>query len=525
MMDWSPEHIADFGPQPHRAHSDIRNVDVLWPVYAWRVLFSKKEIERLDPFRILFLRMTQAGIGEVAEIARLSELDPELVDYIAASLQGQELVDRQFQLTQAGKAALDQDAAERGNLELGWVIQDALSGEFFPIFVLDLPTVECEVTEKMGALLEIGTKGKPRRIKPFVLYHGDLEPEPAPPTPSLISRAIERHRRAIRRHKSAKRNVGIELTVAPRDIRPTKDAPWKGHLRTLVYMTPEYDDAPWFVADPFGFGGSEFLRQALGKRQKEGHVSACELLRRLMGNNQEWREAAMNMAKQYSFDADLRLAQVMPLLGMRGEETVRETLKRAYTEFVRLEDQKTSHESNTLSTGDVTAVYVALRQAVEDGLELLRQACPIGEAWRHLAVIPTSKKHERKDRTNKERKEIIKAHACVLGFSGDAIPNAMFSTKFGKVEQLAKEGSSANIRPLLAALCLSAPDYPKHPLRAIAAENPRWLAQIDDLASQAGDVIHSAQKTIAITRVEELLVASCNAILTLLKSIDTYRKG
>ncbi len=522
-MEWSSDRVLDFEPRTHQPIGGVPRVDLLWPVRAWRVLFSKRDRQPLDPFQLLVLRMAQAGEVRFEEIARLAALDPMLVAYTGASLQERGLLDFTGVITEEGSTALEEDAAVREQVELGWVFEEAFTGEYFPIFALELSTAECEVGDDKKPIVVIGTKGKPRRLKPFVLSGNDSPP--TPPEPRLIEKAIERHERMLTRHNRAGRMVGLKLELPPRAVRLADSEPFEGHLRTILYMTPDDDIAPWFVADPFGFGGSEFLRRILDDRQNRGDLSALALLRRLSPRDSNLAEHGMAETQLYEHEASDRIGQRLPLVGMRGEEAVRDALKRAFRESIRLDYSRTSRDKETVPAPEAASTLLSIRQGIEEGLELLRNECPLGDAWRHLAIMPTGKKGAPTDRTNSQRKETIRAHATQLGFAERAIPPAMLSAKFGKVLSLAQEGSSANIRPLLAALCLSAPDYPSHPLKLIANENPGWLAEIDELASMAGDAVHTSRKIYSLDTISAAIERCCDLLLSLLKSLAIYRKG
>ena len=80
--------------------------------------------------------------------------------------------------------------------------------------------------------------------------------------------------------------------------------------------------------------------------------------------------------------------------------------------------------------------------------------------------------------------------AAALGFE-TPLPFTLTSVKASDVFWMANRDQSGKLRPLLAALLLSARDYPAHPLRAAAAQEPRLLQQLDEALGWCGEAAHA----------------------------------
>jgi hypothetical protein len=522
-MDWSPEAVADFGPKPH---TRVRQGDpgtksqehVLWPVWGWRVLATRREARPLDPFQVLVLRLAQAGVTDLDEMARLGGVGNQLLAGVALGLIARGLLDSYQRVTAKGLEALQADVDERHQVSLGWVFQDGLSGAEFSIFAEELPLVPCDRGDSGWPQLERDG----RSVRPFVLGH--RADAPAPPTPQRIEQAIARHERLVRRLTRAKQAIAVPMELPPSSLRLADATPWRGHLTTLLCLSDaEDEDFPWYVADPFGFGPSDFLRQSL--LEATSVKSVAELLRRLQPESEEAAQRAAAVSQELTAAAELWLCDQLTETGVPGEERVRKALLATARELLRLDHEKSSAGKTRLDEGDVGNALLKLRIAVEVGLSLMREAYPLGEAWRRVTRPTGKRKQTPEDLSNKERMEVIRSYAEAAGFASDAIPPALFGARFGKLQSVAADNSSANVRPLLAGLCLSAPDHERHPMRELAALDPRWLWEVDRIVDQAGGVIHAGRKRFEYEQIEALVERGCKVLHGLLQALQACSKG
>ena len=113
-----------------------RRENLLWPVYAWKVLYPDEFQRRgINLFQETLLGLIRAGMRDTDQLAEAMALDPELVRFIiAVQLQPNGWLDGKFRLTPDGERLLDEAEDRRLNLKVGYAFQDAVSGNWLPRF-------------------------------------------------------------------------------------------------------------------------------------------------------------------------------------------------------------------------------------------------------------------------------------------------------------------------------------------------------------------------------------------------------
>lgn len=488
--EWDRDRVLDYEPQTHRRGLEWQQrFELLWPVHAWRVTVPVGERSRLDPLQRAVLRLRQAGLVELAEIAGKIGVDPELIGYLAAELRDLSYIDELGRVTEDGRFALEDQFPRPTGLRPGWIFQDAVGGHWFPRFTTELRDIDVEADDRGWPVIRRGTRGEP------VLDSALVVPARQPsvrPTVTEVLDLLRRHRRDLRRLKRAGSGLTPLLAPAGGRVESIADAPETYHLRTFVYVprNAEVESQLWFVADPFGFGASPELGRSLeDTRQRQGPEGG--LRRRLDlvtgARLQQAREGWQVMNGLLHEEAERTVLERFPDTVPDAEE-VRRTLVDGYTALGRARQAANYTPPPRLPAAEIGSV---LRRAVELGLQALHRRRPPADAWRRL-FVQDGQAGEIKPDHKRTRIAILNESALAVGFG--ALPKAVRTPNPWKVQEAARHVDSSNLRPKLAAFLLEAVSEADHPIRRLAARAPDWIDRANDLATRTGDVIHGSSR-------------------------------
>jgi hypothetical protein len=502
-MDWSPDSVLDFGPRVHRR--GLRWTQrrlLLWPALAWRVVVPEEPERGLNPVQRAVLRLHQAGQRRYDEIGQSLALDRELVAFVAAELHDQELLDERGESTAKGHSTLEEAEPTLGEMQVGWVFQDASSERLMPRFVTELSVAQVEPDPEGRPRVTMGSKGRPFTERAFVLRPSREIAEVAP-SPAEILDAARRHRRHVRRAKRARLEPGIDAPGAVDRVSLIDPWPERVHLLTFAYVPEEPDEEePWFVAEPFGFGASPELRERLEQLRSRATGGLRVALDSITGQAREQhRRQWMEMNNLLRTEARTRVERVLPRGRLADDEPIRERLEKAWVDILRLEESEQAR--GRVRSTDVDAAYLHLRQAIEAGLVLLVTGHPPGDAWRKVDGL-----------AGPDVGNTIERCAAAVGFTAEHLPRPVRRAGVRVLRSVCVYESGGRVRPTLAALILAAADLQDHPLREIAREAPRWLLDCNLVASAAGGEVHGddvrrglpelqrdAERTAAVLRV------------------------
>jgi hypothetical protein len=141
---------------------------------------------------------------------------------------------------------------------------------------------------------------------------------------------------------------------------------------------------------------------------------------------------------------------------------------------------KRAEESDRRVRGtDLNSAYLRVRTAIEFSLTAAFERYPPGDAWEKVKGLP-----------GPAVGETIARHAEEIGFGGDLLPAPVRRATENHLRAVCMYKPSGRIRPSLAALILAATDVAEHPMRRLAQAHPRWLVEVDALASAAGAAVH-----------------------------------
>lgn len=505
-MDWSAENVLDFGPALHRRGLRwSKKSNVLWPVRAWRVVTPQLSERKLNILQRAVLRFHVAGFSSYEETGELLGVEPQLVAYVTEELKQMDLVDTREQVTINGERMLE-DNLSMGDTSVGWVFQDSFTGRFLPRFVKELKIANVEAGDDGRAWVLSGSKGSPRRDPAFVVRGGNTPV--IQPTPNEIIDASRRHERHGRRADRMDHDLVPTMTEKVHHVSLISEYPENYHLLTYIYVpeSPEYEDEPWYVADPFGFGASPSLKEAFEKQIDNAPEGLRDLLGRMTGEylahqRDSWRE----MQTLLRSDAHEKIKGLLPMEITDRDSSIREKLELAYVDLLSAEYQ---HQERGDAEVNIDAAYLRLRQSIEKSLEALLEMAPPGETWRKLfegnSLLP---------RNVTER--IIHTCAETLGCSLP-LPNAILGAA-PNVKKVCLYKNSSNLRPMCAAFILAATDHDDHPFRRLIKVSPSWIQDVNQIASIAGGEVHGKYQGLDLKDLRkdvEVTVKLCCDVLT-----------
>jgi hypothetical protein len=483
-MDWSPDRVLNFGPVTHRwGLRWARRTNLLWPVYAWRVVTPVPHERPLNVLQRAVLRLQLTGTREHVKVAAFLGVEPELVAFVAEELKQMDLADASGTITDRGRRLLDESEFGVGDMRVGWVFQDTRNGRLVPRFVTTLEHADVEADDECRAWVLAGSKGSPRKDWAFVIRQGDAAT--IPPQPLEVLEAAVRHRRQERRL----RRTGLDLEAIPAEavqqVSLVANEPEPFHLLTFAYVPEniERENEPWYVADPFGFGASTGLREQLQALRDEAQGGLRDVLDRMTGEHDaRQRDAWLAMQGIICEAARRDVSRLWPLSDAAQEDRVRGRIVLAFEELLRLEQEE---EGGGREVRDrVDGAYLKLRQALEQVLQLLRDARPPRDGWRKLYQ---GERWLPKDAVQR----VVLACATATGFKAPT-SSALLTPNPGKVRAACARADTSSLRPLCVALVLAASDDASHPLRRLAAVAPNWLSELDAIAGAAGAEVHDA---------------------------------
>lgn len=509
-MDWSSEHVLDFSPALHRHGLRwSKKSFLLWPVRIWRVVTPQISILKLNILQRAILRFHLAGFIRHDEVGKLLGIEPQLVAYVAGELKQKGFVNEHDQVTDTGEKCLDENQMIC-NMRVGWIFQDTFTGRILPRFVTRLNIANIESDDNGRPWVLSGSKGSPRRDQAFIVRHGD-----APiiqPTPHDIMDASRRHSRHEQRAQRTENTLAPISTDMIGNVSLISEYPENYHLLTFIYVpeNPDYEDEPWYVADPFGFGASPTLREQFIRQKERAPEGLREFMDRITGEHlakqrDSWRE----MQTFLRSDAQVKVMDLIPLELAARDSAVREKLELAYVDLLTAEhlvQERVEAEYN------IDAAYLRLRQCLEKILELISEIAPPGDAWRKLFE---GNRWLPKDATENIMQRCAEAIGCKT-----TLPKAISSVTPNKVKTVCQYVNSSNLRPLCAALVLASTDVKHHPFRLIISSNHMWLNQVDCIAEIAGSEVHGNNQGRTLENLRSDVFVTTQLCVTALTAIN-----
>jgi len=273
-----------------RPRSESRSV--LWPVLVHRVLYPEPRQPELNLFQRAVLGLIRANRTKQADIASLTGLHPELITLIVAQgISNGWLTSAADKLTDKGQRLLDDEEDESTNLKAGFVLQDAITGDFWPRMVTRLEQVES--VDPQAKFPEFSIERKTgKTFRPFLARANKQN------LPSLDNELLSRAYREYRKdYRSSQQLGGMQTTseyVRLQGVQRLDESPEAA--RVVVWVTgDEEGDELWSVKDPFGLREDAWWLEDALRQLLESDTNLRTYLAKLIGvpeagtlTNDEW---------------------------------------------------------------------------------------------------------------------------------------------------------------------------------------------------------------------------------------------
>lgn len=480
--------VLNFGPR-HHARWEARQ-DVLWPAWAYRVVAPKIQPRKLNLIERTILRLAQAGMIRVEEIADLMTLHLDLVSLVHGELKDRALLDAFGLPTEDGLRLLRSDETRDEDLVTGFVFQDTFSGELMPRFVEHLVRSEVEQQENGYPLVIEGTRGSPREIRPFIVRPGSTRAL-ANPTPELVVEAIARNARAVKLWRKNKKNHeeigefrGHDEVVSR--VSFIEERPLLVYLLTYLYVPESTELAlDWYACDPFGMGHSARLRNLINAR-----LATDSALR-------ERVDRLFSKSKLHSLNEHFRYLEAIRQSAPHHVELRLPGITRSHPSYKQLVRMEEAHQEVELlgSACPDWKVDNFLREStkvLEDIFGHIESSFPIDAVGKLVAASPDNRHQSGRKRDQRVDRIWLRARLeasfRALGFS-ERLPSRLATTGADGIAKVARRKDPSTLGAFIVATALVAEANPDHPFATAAREAPDLLgkiARVIDAGAPAG---------------------------------------
>ncbi|MCC6425727.1 MAG: hypothetical protein IT435_02780 [Phycisphaerales bacterium] len=465
-----------------------------WPARCFRVIAPEATNQGLNLFEQLVLGLCRARVPEALRQAALLGLDEKLVDTIQLQLRELGLLDGTLSVTPEGAETLRDAALDSGRLVTGYVFQDPFTGSLWDRFI-EVENERYGQVERDGAATWIvrGAAGKERR-HPTVLVDHPASQLPAP-TPSDVSAAVRRHRRAIERWRQSR--DADDGSSDRRRLEDTGDSasgarvgrvellastPVPCFVATYLYSRSSVPlPTSLLVADPFGLGASDRLLQQILDFADSDRSSP--LARRL--------DSVLRKAHRTSYGEFREQARAFRLNAERRVEDEVGVDRRdleAFPAMVRMEQailESEALEDEQRFEQEMNAKHQA-RTALEAVLRSSLGKYSLAGIERYLD-LPLS------DRTREGMHRRLETLGQQIGLACPLPQHVSASMSFQRVRGITSDKQRverAGVRDLFVINLLLALRDPAHPMRRAATQESALAQRVFDLADKCNPAAH-----------------------------------
>jgi len=354
-------------PSEHHAIKGRRE-NLLWPVYAWKVLYpDERQRTGINLFQETLLGLIRAGMRDTDQLAETMALDPELVRFIiAVQLQPNGWLDGRFRLTADGERLLDEAEDRRLNLTVGYAFQDAVSGNWLPRFTTQLPEIAPAGHDEKNRPVFVLDREKGRQERAFMLQARAA----AGLDTSLLLPAYRQYRQDLAFSQGESRNYASEVIF--NSIESIDDAPTKLFLWCELYRDEEGLQR-WLISDPFRVRRAvPWLREPFAA-QALGNAAIARRMQRLLPEIPADGLSAEEWMELLDESANLEIEANYPFLNR--EPLIRDHLARVLRQSRRIEDRERVHPEEL---GTLVTEAASLLEAV---LEWLLREWSVSPPW------------------------------------------------------------------------------------------------------------------------------------------------
>jgi hypothetical protein len=498
-------------PGVERARPHSRKRWILWPAFAYRVLAPSVRTRHLNVLQRALLGLCSAGIVEPDKASNLLCVDEELVSVVLRDIMDLGWLGKSGLLTDKGRIQLAEDRDDVGQTVAGWVFQDPWTAALWPRFIEHPIEVSVELDDRPGAMLLLGTAGRPRHERAFVILPKPGETMARMPSATEVLDASRRHRRAVRNwsdrnttFNSEDPEHGVAVDGDPAyeaaelgRVTLIDETPERVLLATRIFRSDELGKSTlWQAWDPFGLGPSPMLRRSIEQR-----LAALPSLRTFLERfSSEPGPAGLQDDVEEGGSA---LSEAIRLVDRR----VPPALRHGPVGDILLGAVRALCEAEQLGDGcppyKLASIIVEAQRCCERLFRTIAEGFPADRAWSVLS----------NDRAYNE--DLLNGLAASLGFS-TPLPQRLLRTQIGKV-RAAAAGELASLRAYMVAGLLTARVQGEHPLRHAAKDCPSLLARMEALATiRDTAAAHDSDRTLTIQDARAQIDTLFDAIVLLL---------
>lgn len=461
--------VVDFGamssPLKRGAHRWV-----LWPAFAYRVMFSSRTN---PPFNIIqrgVLEMCRAGVRDLEGISSRLALPVDLVRFVVEQLRGMDALDVEEMPTPRAIRLLDEGGEPSEVEESGYVFIDGHSLRLWPrVHRGSLPIIETEF-QQGKARFQRGTQGQPETIFATTI---SATPGIQPKKPSAYEamKAARHHARRVRaflRERSHSRHDDDVLDgLKSSGLRVIGTDPEPIFVAAFVFLPKDTRQKFWLVTDPCGLGVSDVLRHDIARLAKEGKHNLNKLLEEVAG--QAWKVDEDDLAAYVIEATSASMVVVRQRLGEAAELLPAEVVERLAYAHRFLEGARTAKR--------IEDYFGHAYAAVESVIGWIVSLYPAPS----LASCLSNDKNE--------NTAFLREVSEKLGFEPIKVPVTR-----GQVRNAIESGKGV-LAPRLAAALLAAQKEVNHPLATLAARAPRALVFLEKISTPRNKASHYTDAT------------------------------
>ncbi|RYJ12530.1 hypothetical protein C5Y41_23975 [Rahnella variigena] len=467
--------------------------DILWPCHAWTLSLPHKKNRVLNVFEELILNLMAVSSTEAAHLADLTCLEVELVTFIQQRLHQLNLLDTCQQLTpRAHKLLAEQHDPHGGEVEyrVAWVLVDALNGELMEWITTEQPVFKkVEHWDGGENLRFLQRQTDKNAIHAIRIWPRGAVAHAEKPSVNKVLRAM---RGFARRHKDLRYlNPQVEL---PFSSLPEAEAIQISDSAELVFLhcsaLIRKGSGNVIVTDGFGFGFNDALARYCVSQSMPWITGLKKRARveRIPEQRADHIRAAYTHAQSIG-----KYHQVARRLAVAKSLIVRSE---------RLHADPDGNEERLMQNVGDTAI--GLYEAFEWSLRILLTQYP-ADRWQKLFSMQRPVQNQ----------SILVGFAQDLGLNFPGSAAGMLRVKSGKFRTL--HDNNVELQPLLALVIAAAHERPRHPLRALARQEPDWIEFLLQLKIRRDQAMHGKSQMLRldIENLQMWLKRTETAILTL----------
>ncbi|MBJ2211675.1 MULTISPECIES: hypothetical protein [Pseudomonas] len=435
---------------------------VLWPVMVHRVLYPDVTRPQLNLFQRAVLGLIRARTVRSEVIAELTGLHRTLIKLILAQgVSNGWLVANADALTSLGERLLDDEDSDASNLKSGYLLQDAITGRFWPRLVAELRQIES--TDPLAKYPEFMAERKTgKSIKPFLIAGSRIE------LPQLdhesLMRTYRDYREDFRSSQQLDQSSQSPKQVKLQGVQRLDDAPQPARIFVWIAADSEGVDL-WSVKDPFELRDNAWWLQSSLQQMVERNSNLLRRLESLVAvprcDNQSVEEWLTSLHKQ----TDLQVLIEYPWVERQPD------LKR-YIAALLVRKEKLSQGDS--GEHEMAAAIMECQKLLEVVMQWLIRTYPA-----EVGQLPKQQRHD-----HKLNQRILSA-LKIPAFTEDVI--RLLSRQ--KIDQVVRACScpSDSLKTLLFAAAVGVLSSAQHPLKMLSDQELQLatLLELADLRNQS----------------------------------------